>query len=157
MAIGLNGEYAGVSPWLWGGRDNELVADAGTQLASAVVEPEADSFTVTAWASLAASVALEVQNRGEVIARLGAELDDARQTTFQLTGLEASTAYRVRVIADTGAELVHDVRTAPLATDTRAVRLAVSADVDPYPEFDSELVEHVVSAAPELYVSIGDF
>ena len=178
MAIGLNGGYArpvtmkrltptrrdilrigglGTAALLVGCGDNEPSRDPGTQLASAVVEPDVDSFVVAVWGELARGVALEVQSGDAVVSRTSAELDDARRATLAITGLEASTAYRIRIIADTGAEIVHHVRTAPAPDDPRPVRLVVSADVDPSPEFYSDLVDHVITTAPDLFVSIGDF
>jgi alkaline phosphatase D len=177
MAVGLNGGYArlstmkrmtptrrdvlrwglGTTALLVGCGDNELVRDAGSQLASAVLEPEPDSFLVSVWGELARHVALEVQAGDAVILRDSAELDGARQATFDVAGLAAGARYRVRIVTDTGAELVHQVQTAPDPGDARPVRLAVSADFDPYYEFDSDLLDHVVAAAPDLFVSIGDF
>jgi alkaline phosphatase D len=49
------------------------------------------------------------------------------------------------------------VRTAPRDDDPRPVRIAIGADVDPDPAFETDLVEHLIEAAPELYISLGDF
>jgi alkaline phosphatase D len=98
-----------------------------------------------------------VQAGDAVIIHDSVELSATRNATFDVSGLAAGSAYRVRLLADTGAELVHHVRTAPEVTDTRPVRIVVGADVDPYPEFDSELVEHVIGLVPDLFVSLGDF
>ena len=177
MADGLNDGYARLSTMKrmtptrrdvlrWGGLatsalvvgcgDNELVRDPGSQLASAVLETESDSFSVAVWGQLARAVALEVHHGDSLLFSDHAALDD-HTWTFGVGGLPAGETFRVRVAADTGAELWHQVRTAPAPTDTRAVRIAVGADVDPNPEFDSELVEHLLAAGPELFVSIGDF
>ncbi|HTL33334.1 MAG TPA: alkaline phosphatase D family protein [Kofleriaceae bacterium] len=112
---------------------------------------------MTIWGQLARAVALEVQIGDEIVHHDVATLDHARQARFDVSGLAPGTLYRVRIVADTGAEIVHQVQTAPAIGDVRPVRLAVSADFDPYEEFDSELLEHVVAAAPDLFVSIGDF
>src|SRR6185503_5507598 len=87
------------SALLVGCGDNELVRDAGSQLASAVVEPESDSFLVTVWGELAGSVALEVQTGDAVIVQASADLDQARRATFDVGGLAAGALYRVRVVA----------------------------------------------------------
>ena len=42
-------------------------------------------------------------------------------------------------------------------TIARPVRIAVSADIDPSPEFDSDLLAQLAAASPELFVSLGDF
>src|SRR5439155_19001234 len=49
------------------------------------------------------------------------------------------------------------VRTAPDPDDPRAVRLAISADLDPSSEFATDLLDHVAAAEPDQYISIGDF
>ncbi|HUS31500.1 MAG TPA: alkaline phosphatase D family protein [Kofleriaceae bacterium] len=147
----------GTAALVTGCGDNDLVRDPGTQLATAIVEPESDSFLVAVWAELARDIALEVQVGDTTVLQTAATLDAARRATFDVGGLAPGSLYRVRALADTGAELVHHVRTAPSPDDTRPVRIAVSADVDPYPEFDSELVEHVIAASPDVFVSIGDF
>ena len=96
---------------------------------------------------------------GDAIGRFAElELDAASgSNVVQIAGLVADTAYEVVVTTDTGVRLgPHLVRTAPPDDATRPVRIAVSADWDPSPEFASDLVDHLVAAEPELYVSIGD-
>jgi phosphodiesterase/alkaline phosphatase D-like protein len=146
----------GTTAVLVGCGDNQVVRDPGSQLASAIIEPESDSFIVAVWAQLARTVALEVHMGGSFLVSDSVALND-RSAFFSVGGLPAGATYRVRVLADTGAEIWHQVRTGPPLNDTRAVRIAVGADVDPHPDFDTELVEHLVAAEPELFISIGDF
>lgn len=177
MAAGVNGGYPravtmyrmtptrrdmlrmgiGAATLLVGCGDNEVTRDPGTQLATAVVEPEPDSFLVAVWGSVARSIALEVQDRDGVVMQMSANLDDALRTTFDVNGLQPATSYQVSIVADSGARIVHQVRTAPRLDDPSPVRLAVSADLDPSGEFDSDLLDHVSAMSPELFVSIGDF
>jgi len=146
----------GAATVLVGCGDNDLTRDPGTQLATAVLEPESDSFLVAVWSSVARTVSVEVQDREGVVSRMSADLDAALRSTFDMNGLQAATSYQVTVVADTGASVVHQVRTAPRPDDPSAVRLAVSADLDPSSEFDSNLLDHVAAMSPELFVSIGD-
>ncbi|HEX5064109.1 MAG TPA: alkaline phosphatase D family protein [Kofleriaceae bacterium] len=136
--------------------DNERPRDAGNSHAAFVVEPDESSFIVVVWSSEARTVALEVQSGDAIVMSTVMEISEIG--SFDVTGLAASTNYQVHLVFDTGVELgPHHVRTAPLADDPRPVRIAVSADVDPNLEFDSELLAHCAAASPEVFVSIGDF
>src|SRR3954469_3638320 len=99
MAVGLNGGYAravtmkrmtptrrdvlrlgglGAASLAVGGcGDKTPTRDPGTELATAVVEPAADSFLVAAWSGNARTVALEVQGRDGVVFRTSGAFDDA--------------------------------------------------------------------------------
>ena len=90
--------------------------------------------------------------------RGAAELDDAARATIDVSGLEPATSYQVLDRRDTGAR-IGPITCAPhRATTIRAaVRIAVSADIDPSPEFDSDLIAQLAAASPELFVSLGDF
>lgn len=146
----------GAASLLVGCGDNEPVRDPGTQLATAIVEPDSESFLVSVWAGLARSVALEVQSRGIVISRTSAVIDETARAVFSVDDLEPAEHYAVSVVTDTGAHVLHQVRTAPRDDDDRPVRLAISADIDPS-EFQTDLIDHVVALGPELYISLGDF
>src|SRR6476660_129954 len=99
----------GAARLLIGCGDNEPVRDPGTQLATAIVEPDSESFLVSVWAGLARSVALEVQSRDVVISRTSVDVNDASQAVFSVEGLEAATSYDVSVTTDTGARILHQV------------------------------------------------
>jgi len=136
--------------------DNSGPRDPGNSHAAFVVEPDSNSFIVVAWSSVARAGALEVQSDDDIVAsRL---VDLTRIAAVEITDLEPATTYEVTIICDSGAKLgPHRVRTAPRDDDPRPVRIAVSADVDPSPEFDSALFGHLIDANPELFVSLGDF
>lgn len=147
----------GAARMLIGCGDNDLVRDPGTQLATAIVESDSNSFLVSVWAGLSQSVALEVQSRDVVISRTSVDVDDAARAVFSVEGLEPATSYDVSVVTDTGARMLHQVRTAPRDDDDRPVRLAISADIDPSSEFQTDIVDQMLALSPELYISLGDF
>jgi phosphodiesterase/alkaline phosphatase D-like protein len=177
MAAGLNDGYADLSPMNSRGLtrrdvlrlagiggvslafscgDNETARDPGNSHAAFVVEPEQHSFIVVVWSSLARSAALEVQSGDAIVFSTVIELLGAAHV--DVGGLEAGQSYQVSIVCDDGVRLgPHHVRTAPRDDDPRPVRIAVSADVDPSLEFDSELLAHLAAANPELFVSLGDF
>ncbi len=139
--------------------DNEDSRDPGNSHAAFVVEPEEDSFILVLWSAIARTAALEVQSGDDIVFSTVIEL--ARGSgiaAIELEGLEPGHHYEATLDFDSGARLgPHHVRTAPRADDPRPVRIAVSADVDPNPEFDSDIFDHLVAAEPELFVSLGDF
>lgn len=137
--------------------DNEPETDTGARHATAILEPEADSLVVAVWSATARSVAVEIRTGDTIVSTAAADLDDASRATLEIGGLAPATAYEVSVVTDTGARIVHHARTAPSADDWRPVRLAVSADVDPSSEFETDIMERLAAASPELYVSLGDF
>ena len=49
------------------------------------------------------------------------------------------------------------MRTAPAPDDTAPVRLAIGADLDPIPYYATDLLDHLVAADPDLFLTIGDF
>jgi phosphodiesterase/alkaline phosphatase D-like protein len=129
---------------------------AGNEGAAAVFEPTASGFLVSVWARTARTVTVAIVDGG--MPRMHElELGESGTGVLDVADLAASTSYDVFVIVD-GARLgPHRARTAPADDDARPVRLAIAADVDPNPEFDSDLADHVAAAAPELLVTIGDF
>jgi len=139
--------------------DNDPSRPPGVHHASAVFEPSSDAFSIALWSSLSHSVSVEVRDsRNATVLAITADLDSAGRAVVDVTDLQPSTTYQVSLLASGGTRLgPHTVRTAPADDDPRLVRLAVSADLDPSHEFDSDLLTQLAAAAPELYVSIGDF
>jgi len=138
--------------------DNEPPRDPGTTHGAIVLEPDSDSFLVAVWSSVAKTVAVEVQTGDAIAFANAAEIDDAQHAVIDVRGLEPATTYQVTLVADNGVRMgPYRVRTAPRPEDPRPVSIAVSADLDPSPEFTSDLLEHVAAASPDLFVSLGDF
>lgn len=141
-----------------------LVAACGDNLrpgstsdAVAILEPSASAFLVAVWSANARHATVEVSAGGDTIGSFAVDLGASGSGFVDVTGLAADAAYEVTVTTDTSVRLgPHRVRTAPPDDATRPIRIAVSADWDPQPEFASDLVDHLVAAEPELYVSIGD-
>jgi phosphodiesterase/alkaline phosphatase D-like protein len=149
----------GVGRLLVGCGDNETSRPPGAHHAVAVLEPASDAFIVSIWAPLAQVASLEVHAGSELVMSTMIDIDPGTgQAAIDITGLEAGRRYEVTVTTDDATHLgPHRVRTAPRPDDPRAVRLAISADLDPSSEFDSDLLVHLAAADPELYISIGDF
>jgi alkaline phosphatase D len=138
--------------------DNARFRAPGSRDASIVLEPEADSFLVVVTSTPDQSVAIDVRSDSDVVATASAVLDDAGHAVIAIGGLAPATAYQVSATASDGLRFgTHQVRTSPGDDDTRPVRLSVGADLDPSPEFDSDLLAQLIAAAPDLHVSIGDF
>lgn len=119
-------------------------------LAVAVLEPTTDAVIVAVWARSVRQVTVEVDGTAYDL-----ELADTGSGALDLTGLEPGTTYEITVIAG-GLRSVHRAVTAPAADDPRPVTFAIIADLDPSPRFDNDLVEHVVAAAPDLVIGLGD-
>jgi alkaline phosphatase D len=136
--------------------DNETTREPGNEHAAFVLEAEQTSFIVVVWSALARTAALEVQSGDAIV--FSTVIDVRATARVDVTGLEAGQSYQVVIMCDDGVRLgPHHVRTAPRDDDARPVRVAVSADVDPSPEFDSGLLVHLAAASPEVFVSLGDF
>ena len=145
---------------LLGASATTLIAPCGDNTAvlaaSAVLDPGEDSAVVAIWSRLAGVTAeIAVTAAGRSITRARVALD-GELGAVALTGLSPDTVHDVAIDV-AGATFAHRLRTAPRAADRRRVRLAVSADFDPSPEFASGLLDAIVAAAPDLVISIGDF
>jgi len=123
-------------------------------LAVAMVEPTTDAVIVAVWAREARAVTIEIDDGGfvrqvplELVGQAGA---------FDLTGLEPGTTYAVTVIAGGLRAGPYRVVTAPADDDPRPVTFAVIADLDPNPKFETDLVDHILAAAPDLLIGLGD-
>ncbi len=130
--------------------------DPGSQddVAAAILEPTTSGFVVAVWARTARRASVVVEGMLTIAHEVA--IGESGSGVVAIGALPSGEAWEVRVTVD-DAELVHRVRTAPADDDPRPVKLAVVADLDPNPEFDSDLVEHVIAAAPDLVVSLGDF
>ncbi|MFN0246593.1 MAG: alkaline phosphatase D family protein [Kofleriaceae bacterium] len=130
---------------------------APASVVAAILEPTEDGFVVAIYDEEEEAVALVVRDdRGEVVDEQRVEL--APSGAAVIAGLSPASNYEVTVTQRGRAPIEPlRVRTAPGAGDERPVRIAVSADFDPHPDFESAIVEHVVAAEPDLFVSLGDF
>ncbi|CAN5626704.1 hypothetical protein BH11MYX1_BH11MYX1_52870 [soil metagenome] len=135
--------------------DNLATKPAGVTSASAVFEPSSSGFVVSAWSEIERAMTIEIYAGARLVQSVRAEAR-VNQAVAAIAGLEASTTYRVEITGDGGTRTTHTVTTAPAIDDTRPVRLAVSADLDPQPMFESDLFEQIIAAAPEVFVTIGD-
>jgi phosphodiesterase/alkaline phosphatase D-like protein len=125
--------------------------------ATAVLEPDDQSFIVAVWTRLGVRRAtIEVRAAGTMMRGATAALTDGIGAAV-IDGLTPDTAYEVTIVLGDLRVGPHRVRTAPRPDDPRPVRVAISADIDPSPRFDSGILDAVVAAKPELYISIGDF
>jgi len=93
---------------------------------------------------------------GAVVASVAADVGPGGTARLDVAGLTADRRYTWTAACDDG------TRAGPFAFATppdaaRPVRLAFSADLDVDPMWDSPILDHVAAAAPELFVSIGDF
>jgi alkaline phosphatase D len=149
---------AGVARFAIGCGDNDPPHPAGPHHASMILEPDSTAFMVALWSSISRYVAVEVHDSRNVVLSTVVDLDAAGRAALDIGDLAPSTTYQVSLLCEGGITLgPHVVRTAPAVDDARPVRLAVSADLDPDPSFDSELLDQLAAAAPEVFVSIGDF
>ena len=122
----------------------------------AVLEPWAEGFLVAIWAARGDRAHVLVRQADVTVALVDVPLTDGLGAV-DLAGLEPDQAYEVTTLSAVGPLGPNRVRTAPRDDDRRPVRIAVSADFDPNPEFDSALVDNLLDASPELFVSLGDF
>jgi phosphodiesterase/alkaline phosphatase D-like protein len=128
-----------------------------TAAASAILEPTSDALIVAVWARSGRTATVELRT-GDGLVTAEVELGSSGSGAIDLVGLEPATTYELTIVTASGIRLgPHLARTAPRDDDPRAVRIAVVADVDANPAFDSDLVSHVVDADPDLVVSLGDF
>ncbi len=139
--------------------DNDLPEANDDAHTAAMFEPTTDAIIVAAWAASARAATAQVTAGGEHVTSVAIALsDDGGHGAVDVTGLEPDTSYSITVVFDDGARSgPFAVRTAPPDAETRPVRIAFSADLDPSSEFDSALLEHVADYEPELFVTIGDF
>ncbi len=134
------------------GDNLEPLRDGGV----AILEPWSQGFLVAIWASRGDHAIVVVRSGGEVIERIDVELDDGLGSV-DISGLPPDRSFEVTTLTSVGPLGPNHVRTAPADDHARRVRIAVSADFDPSPAFDSDLVDHLLGAEPELFVSLGDF
>ncbi len=150
-------QLAAIAPasWLLACGDNTPDPDAVN--AVAVLEPTPSAFLVAVWSASARAAIVRVATLG-VVETFALPIGESGSAVLDITDRPADVQHQVYVRFDNGTELgPYRVRTAPADDATRAIRLAVSADLDPDPVFTSDIVDQLVLAAPELYVSIGDF
>lgn len=125
--------------------------------ACAVLDPTSTSVLVSVWARRARGATIELRS-GEAVMTAAMELSASGAGAIELDALAPGTHYELTVTTDDGVVLgPHVARTAPADADQAPLVIAVIADVDPSPEFDTDLVDHVVAAQPDLLVSLGDF
>ena len=130
--------------------------DTGGDLvdASAILEVTPTGFLVVVTSARTSLVTIEIEVDGAVIRSLQLALEPGSNVgVADIDELVPDTSYTVVI----DGSRTHAVRTAPADGSTRPVRLAVSADYDPSPDFANGVIDAVIASEPELYISIGDF
>lgn len=121
-----------------------------------VLEPWAEGFLVAIWAARGSHATVVIRSEGVEVDRVRVDLVDGLGSV-DISGLDADTSYEVITLSSVGPIGPNRVRTAPADDDPRAFRFAVSADYDPAPGYESNMLDSLVDAAPDLFVSLGDF
>jgi phosphodiesterase/alkaline phosphatase D-like protein len=133
--------------------DNETAAPA----ASALYEPTSTQILVSIWAKSAKGATAVVELGGALVMAVPIALDADGFGVADLVGLAPATTYAITVTTSAGTRIAHRAVTAPRDDDPRPVRIAVSADLDPIPEFENGLIAEIAAAEPDVFVAIGDF
>jgi len=133
--------------------DNRGASD----LVAAVFDPTPTALLVAIWSRDASEVEVEVTTGEELVTIETVELGDGGIGVLDVTGLVPDRAYEI--VFATGATRFGPcrARTAPTDSATGPVRIAISADFDPAPMFNSDLIDHLLAADPQLFISLGDF
>jgi len=126
---------------------------------AAVFEPDSDGLLVAVYDESQDELAVEVRDDdGEIVTVQLVALGAHGTGVAEISGLAPAATYEIAVLANGRMPLGPlRARTAPRDDDPRAVRIAVSADFDPHPMFESGLVGEMLAAQPDLLVSLGDF
>ena len=128
-----------------------------SELVGAVFDPTPSSLLVAIWSRDATEVDVEVTTGENIVTIETVELGNGGIGVLDVTDLDPDRAYEIAFAAGSTRFGPCRARTAPAADATGPVRIAVSADFDPSPEFDSALIDHILAAEPQLYISLGDF
>ncbi|MEO6775467.1 MAG: alkaline phosphatase D family protein [Kofleriaceae bacterium] len=135
--------------------DNLASKPPNDSIGSAIFEARSDSFVVSLWSTGARNVTVEISDALGVVQSVLAPVI-AQQARVLATDLAPGTQYTVSLLTDDGTRMQHAVRTSPADDDPRAVRIAVSADLDPQPAFDSDIFDQIIAADPDVFFTIGD-
>jgi alkaline phosphatase D len=122
-----------------------------------VLEPWTEGFLVAIWAARGRHATVVIRSEGVEIDRVSVDLVDGLGSV-DISGLLPDRSYEVTTLTSVGPLGPNRVRTAPADDDPRSFRFAVSADYDPAPFYEpSNMLDSLVDAEPELFVSLGDF
>ena len=135
--------------------DNLSAKPPNDTIGSAIFEARSDSFIVSLWSTGAQMVTVEISDELGVVQSMLAPVI-AQQARVAAAGLNPATEYAVTLLTDDGTLMQHTVRTAPADHDASAVRIAVSADLDPQPANASDIFDQIIAADPDVFFSIGD-
>lgn len=133
--------------------------DAPGAACSIVLDVDEDRALVVVWSETALAMTVTIaMSDGSVVGRWQGQFAESGLSTIDARGLEPATTYIVAIGLDDGRAMEpHIFVTAPRVDDTRAVRIAWSADIDPDPAYDSPIFETLAGEEAELFVSLGDW
>jgi len=126
-------------------------------LVGAVFDPTPTALLVSVWSPDGREVEVEITTGEEIVAADTVVLGAGGIGVLDVDGLVPDRAYEISFTSGGTSFAPCRARTAPADDAIRPVRIAVSADFDPDPVFDSPLIAHLLAAEPQLYISLGDF
>ncbi len=129
---------------------------AENSVAAAIFEPSSDALLVWVWAPGAREATIELRSEGGELAHV-VPVSESGTAALDVGGLAPGTSHEITVCVDGVQAGPYRASTAPRDDDDRPIRIAIAADVDPRPEFDTDLADQIVAAAPDLLVVLGDF
>ncbi len=129
----------------------------GAEATALVMEVTEDRAIVAVWSAAATSAEVAIETlAGEPVGRYPVALGAGGTGSVDALGLAPGTTYRAHVRTSDGTDLPpYTFVTAP--ADGRTVRIAVGADIDPDPAYDSPIFDTLATAGADLYVSLGDW
>jgi len=123
-----------------------------------VLDVEPTRALIVAWSATARGATATLTAAGVAVGHWDLELGDDGTGWVDVTGLAPATAYVARIATVDGYQLGDFAfTTAPVDDEARAVRIAVSADVDESDDYASPIFTTAARDAPDLFVSLGDW
>lgn len=126
---------------------------------SIVLDVEDDRALVVVWSETALAMTVTAATLdGRVAGRWQADFAESGLAVIDARGLAPATPYVIAIGLDDGRVMApHVIVTPPRVDDTRPVRIAWSADIDPDPVYDSPIFETLADERADVFVSLGDW